>query len=218
MKKRLIILVITIVCISILGLIFAYNISHSSKSIGKVNENVQNSIEENEILFTVSSSASYDEDPRIPENLLDMVDRCVSERKNHHGKMQFLLVTTIIYKDYLKEYSNESILTLSATSFFATRYEDIELYLGDFVPRYNDEFLKEIYNRRKKSDSIMADLVTMNKIYDKFLDNSKISREEKNNALLKTYMAMSNDKISDLESKINKNLCEHVKLRKWGDN
>ena len=74
MKKRLIILVITIVCISILGLIFAYNISHSSKSIGKVNENVQNSIEENEILFTVSSSASYDEDPRIPENLLDMVD------------------------------------------------------------------------------------------------------------------------------------------------
>ena len=49
MKKRLIILVITIVCISILGLIFAYNISHSSKSIGKVNENVQNSIEENEI-------------------------------------------------------------------------------------------------------------------------------------------------------------------------
>ena len=147
-------------------------------------------------------------------HLLDMVDRCVSERKNHHGKMQFLLVTTIIYKDYLKEYSNESILTLSATSFFATRYEDIELYLGDFVPRYNDEFLKEIYNRRKKSDSIMADLVTMNKIYDKFLDNSKISREEKNNALLKTYMAMSNDKISDLESKINKNLCEHVKLRK----
>lgn len=147
-------------------------------------------------------------------HLLDMADRCVSERKNHHGKMQFLLVTIIIYKDYLKEYSNESILTLSATSFFATRYEDIELYLGDFVPRYNDEFLKEIYNRRKKSDSIMADLVTMNKIYDKFLDNSKISREEKNNALLKTYMAMSNDKISDLESKINKNLCEHVKLRK----
>lgn len=60
----------------------------------------------------------------------------------------------------------------------------------------------------------MADLVTMNKIYDKFLDNSKLSREEKNNALLKTYMAIPNDKISDVESKINTNICEHVKLGK----
>ena len=79
MKKRLIILVITIVCISILGLIFAYNISHSSKSIGKVNENVQNSIEENEILVMCSdgiaeSNAEYENKELWLKYLLEQME------------------------------------------------------------------------------------------------------------------------------------------------
>ncbi|MDO5003136.1 MAG: hypothetical protein Q4E39_02775 [bacterium] len=142
--------------------------------------------------------------------LLNKIDRCVDKRKSSPVKMKFLLVTTIIYKDYLKEYSNESILTLASTAFSSASYEDIELHLGDFVPKYNDKFLKEIYKRQKDFESILYDLTAMDMIYDNLLDKSRISREEKNNMLLKIYKAMSNKEVFGIENKIYENTCNNM--------
>ena len=142
--------------------------------------------------------------------LLNKIDRCVDKRKSSPVKMKFLLVTTIIYKDYLKEYSNESILTLASTAFSSASYEDIELHLGDFVPKYNDKFLKEIYKRQKDFESILYDLTAMDMIFDNLLDKSRISREEKNNMLLKIYKTMSNKEVFGIENKIYENTCNNM--------
>lgn len=84
MKKKAIVLFITIIFISIFGIIFAhYNIRlKTSEKINLGKKNTEVNIEEkntktkeqNEVLYTLISEASYSKDPRIPENLLDVID------------------------------------------------------------------------------------------------------------------------------------------------
>ncbi len=76
MKKKTIILTILIIILLIVSSIFIYNIIINNS---KNNENInigeqQNNEEKNDILFSQTIEATYSKDPKIPENLLDVVD------------------------------------------------------------------------------------------------------------------------------------------------
>ena len=66
------------------------------------------------------------------------------------------------------------------------------------VSRYEDRFLKKIYERRDNIRYINNDLIVMDMIYDKFLKESEISKENKNNKLINIYDAMSSKQLMNI--------------------
>lgn len=125
-------------------------------------------------------------------DLLDMVDDTMNSNQINTEKIKMLLALVVIYKTYPKivdDYSQESIIVLaSSCSLDEFCYYTI---LRKNVSRYEDSFLKKIYERRDNIRYINNDVVVMNMIYDKFLKDSEISKENKNDRLIDIYDSMS---------------------------
>ena len=110
-----------------------------------------------------------------------------------------LLALVVIYKTYPKivdDYSQESIIVLARSCCL----DEFCYYtiLRKNVSRYEDRFLKKIYERRDNIRYINNDLIVMDMIYDKFLKESEISKENKNNKLINIYDAMSSKQLMNI--------------------
>lgn len=132
-------------------------------------------------------------------DLLDMVDNTMDDNQLTTERTKMLLALVVIYKTYPKivdDYSQESIIVLARSCCL----DEFCYYtiLRKNVSRYEDRFLKKIYERRDNIRHINNDLIVMDMIYDKFLKESEISKENKNDRLINIYDAMSSKQLMNI--------------------